>query len=141
MADGRHDLQRDGLFREEAEGPVGEAWRWWPQPQGNDLGFLLAVEDLPTDAPLWLAVERKLKAVYHEALPHVFDGLCVAVKRVRNLGIGPTGAIHIGFEQDPGTQHLLRRDPWLFDQTVQQLPLGLRQANNILFSHGPTLLS
>jgi hypothetical protein len=27
------------------------------------------------------------------------------------------------------------------DQTVQNLPLGIREPNNILFAHGPTLLS
>ncbi len=133
MADGLHDLQRDGLFREEAEGPVGESWRWCPQPQSYDLGFVLSVDDLATDAPLGVAMERDLKAVCHEALPHVFDGLRATVERVSNLGISLAGTIHIGLEQNPGTQHLLRRDPLLFDQTVQNLPLGIGEANNILF--------
>ena len=126
MADGLHELQRDGLFREEAEGPVGASWRWWPQPQGYDLGFLLSVEDLATDAPLGVAMERDLKAVCHEALPHVFDGLRATVERVSNLRIGPVGSICICLEQDAGAEYLLSRYPWFLDQTVQKLPLGSR---------------
>ena len=85
-------------------------------------------------------MQRDLKTFGHETLAHVFDGLCATVDGVGDLRIGPVWAIRIRLEQHVGPQHLLRRRPSLFDQTVQHFSLSIREPNNIFLWHDPTLL-
>jgi hypothetical protein len=140
MAHRLHDFQNDGLFGQQSQSPVGESFRRQPQPQGNDLGFLISVEDLSTNSTLRFAVERDLKPFGHETLPNVFYGLRATIECVSDLRIRPVGPIRICLEQNSGAKDLLSRNPSLLDQTTQYLPLGIRQPNNILLLHGPTLL-
>jgi hypothetical protein len=85
-------------------------------------------------------MQRGLEACGHETLANVFDGVRTTVERVGNLRIGPVRAIRIRLEQRVGTQHLLGRNPSLLDQIVQHFSLSIREPNNILLWHGPTLL-
>ncbi len=57
MADRLDDLQRHGALGEQTQRPVGKPLRRWTEAQGDDLGFLLAVENLAADTALGLTVE------------------------------------------------------------------------------------
>jgi len=105
---------------------MGESWRRWSQPQGDDLGFLMAVENLATHAMLRLAVEGDLKPFRHKPLPNVFDGFRATVEGVRDRRVGPVRSIRIGLEQNASAKHLLSRYPLPLDQTVQQVSLTIR---------------
>lgn len=140
MADRLHDFQRDGFFRQQSQRPVGVSLRRQAQPQGNDFGFLVAVENLSTNSRLRFAVERDFKALGHESLANVFHGFRAAVKRLGDLQIDPVGPLRIRFEQNSGAKHLLRRSTLLLDQSVQYFPFAIREPNNILLLHDPTLL-
>ena len=101
---------------------------------------MLAVEDLTTHPLLESAVERGLEPFCHQAFANVFHRFRAAVEGVGDLGVDPVGAVRIRLEQHLGTTHLLRRHMALLGKTVQNIPLRIGQANNILLVHGPILL-
>ena len=103
MADRLHDFQRDGLFRQQSQGPVGESFGRWPQSQSDDLGFLIAVQDLSPNSTLRVATERDLKPLRHEPLPNVLYSLRATVERFGNLSVGPNWSIRIRLKPEvPG---------------------------------------
>src|SRR5947209_6752046 len=74
VADRLDEFQRHGLFGQEPQRPVGESCRRPPQPQGDDLGFLRAVENLAARPALRFAIDRDLEAFGHQAFSKVLHG-------------------------------------------------------------------
>jgi hypothetical protein len=139
VADRFHDLQRHRALCEQTQGPVGKPLRRRPEAKGNDFGLLLAVEYLGAEPALGLALECDLEPFRHQAFPQSLNRARSTVERLSNLGVRPVRAIGVGLQQDTRPPHLLSGDASLL-QSGKDLPLGIRQPNDILLSHGPILL-
>ena len=108
MADRRHDFQFHDLVGQQPQTPVGEAFRRRPQACGDDLRFLLAVEQFgPWRLGTWLAVEGEVEPQRHEAFANVLHRLGAAADSLGDLGVGPRRSVHICLQQDLGTANLL----------------------------------
>jgi hypothetical protein len=139
VADRVHDLQLHDLVRQQPQAPVGEPLGWWPQPQRDDLGLLLAVERLGARRVLaGLAVESDLKAQRHEPLADVLDGLGATANGLGDLRVGPGRTVGISVQKDLRAAHLLGRALELLDHRRQRDPLGIREADDILLLHDRT---
>jgi hypothetical protein len=81
------------------------------EPQGDDLGLLLAVEHLAADPALGLAVEGGLEPARHQPLPKALHRSRPTVERVGDLGVRPIRPVRVGLEEDARSPSLLGRDP------------------------------
>jgi hypothetical protein len=101
---------------------------------------LLAVEQFgPRRLVPRLAVEGDFKPQRHEPFANVLDRLSATANGFRDLGVGPGRTVGIGFQKDLGAADLLGRTPELFDHRRQRGPFRIREPNDILLLHGPTL--
>ena len=140
MADRFRDFQYYGLFSQQPQRPVGESFRRLAQSQRDDLGLLHSIKNLTTNPTFGVAIECDLEPLGHEVLANKFHGSGTAVERLGDFDISPTRAIGVRLQEDLSASHLLRRDVTLLNQPVQRLSLRIRQPNDILLLHDPTLL-
>src|ERR1700692_3185720 len=108
MADCLDDLQLDDLARQQSERPVGVTFRWRPETDGDDFGFLLSVQQLlDRRSRALLSLQRLLKTRLNKALPNCLHCLTATSKGLGDVAVGPGRAIGIGLQQDLGTSHFL----------------------------------
>ena len=101
---------------------------------------MLPIENLPANSIFGFAVERDLESLGHQALADELHGSGSRVEGLGDFDIGPIRAIGVRLQEDLGASHLLRRHSPLLNQPIQRLALRIRQPNNILLLHDPTLL-
>ena len=140
MADRRHDFQFHDLVGQQPQTPVGEALRWRPQACGDDLRFLLAVEQFgPWRLRAWLAVEGEVEPQQHQSFANVLHRLGAAADGLGDLGVGPVRTVYICLQQDLGAAHLLGGTLELLDHLRQCGPFLSGETDDILLLHGRTL--
>ena len=101
---------------------------------------MLPIENLRANPAFGLTVERDLESLRYEALADELYGSGTRVEGLGDFDVSPIRAISIRLQENLRASHLLRRDPSLLNQPIQRLPLRIRQPNNILLLHDPTLL-
>ena len=90
MADRGNDPQRHHLPRQQPRRPAPAAGRWRTQPQCDQLGLLLAVQQIRhRRAATLLAWQCQLKAPQHAPSAPVLDGLDTAAEGVSDPPVRP----------------------------------------------------
>src|SRR6476620_11868700 len=101
MADRWHDSHLHNRLGQTPQTPIGEAFWRRSQPRGDDLRFLLAVQQL---GPWWLLarlpVEGNLEPQRHEPFANILDRLGTTADRLGNLGVGPRRTVRVRFQKD-----------------------------------------
>jgi hypothetical protein len=136
VADRLHDAQFHDLPGQQAQRPVGIAGRGWAQTGGDDLGLLLAIEQLrgrrvrPLDA-----VERLLEAAFDQPLADVLHRLPATTEGVDDLRVRPAGAVGVRLQKYLSAANLLAGALELLDDARELFPFLFRQTNHVLLAH------
>ena len=139
MADRLDDAEFDDAPGEQAQGPRGVALRRRPEAQGDDLGLLLAVEQLGDRRVVaLLAVEGQVETLEHAAAAHVLDRGGAAATGLGDLGIDPgIGPVDVGEQQDVGATRLLASGAEPLQGVLAQRAFLVREPDDILLpGHG-----
>ena len=140
------NVEFHNLFLQQPQGPARPAFGRLRASQGNQLGFLLAVED-PRNRrrrPL-LAAQHSLEAFFHKLLAHPVNHGNAGVQSPDDPAVTPafTGFRDIGLQQYPRLQQPLR---WALSFSYQRFellaflaaqPHNILLYRNLLRSHDP----
>jgi hypothetical protein len=128
------DVEFHDLVLQQPQGPARASLGRFGTSQGNQLGFLLAVEN-PRNRrrrPL-LAAQHRLKAFLHQLPAHPVNHRCAGLQRLDDPAVTPafTRFRDIGLQQNPRLQQALRRVLSFPQQRCKPLAFLATQPHNI----------
>src|SRR5262249_39779171 len=101
MTDRLHNVQRHRLVGQEAQSPAGMPGRRRPAPECDQACLTHAIQEWRAGgALLWLPVEGGLQPVFDQTLSDAQHSINTDGEALSDLGIRPSRAIRIGFQQD-----------------------------------------
>jgi hypothetical protein len=137
VADRLDDFQSHQLLGEEMQRPMSVACRRFPQTQGDQFRFRLAIEFGRRGRLLsLLALQSELEAFGHQTLAQTLDRLHATIERLGNPDVGPRRSVSIRLKEDLSPTNLLRRSFEFLDNFLANATLFIRQANDELLVHG-----
>ena len=138
-ADAVHYLAFHQPIRQQLQRPGGPALRRLGADQGNQLGFIMAVQLLGTTVKLLLASQGPLQTLLHTAAAHPSHRGGARLQDPGNLHVfrGAIGLVLIAKQQDAGVSLLVSRRPSSGHQRHQFLLLILHQPYPVFLHHHP----
>lgn len=135
-----HDLQRHHAVGQQLQRPTRPAFGLGTAGDGDQLGFLLAVEDLLNAGTDLLPTPKcRIQPLFDESLTKVFDRTHAGVERPRRVHVAhPRTPLRVvDCKQDVGVTDAIRRRLPDTGQLLQPFPFLGFQPNDILLHHDP----
>jgi hypothetical protein len=128
------DVQFHDLVLQQPQCPACAALRRLGTSQGNQLGFLLAVEN-PGNGwrRSWLAAQHSLDAFFPQLFAHPVNHRCAGLQGLDDLVVAPSfaGFRDVRLLQDPRLHQALRRAAPFPDQRCKLFTIVVAQPHNI----------
>jgi len=127
------NFQFHHLAGQQTKRPFAITRRRRAQPQGDNLCLLFAIEKLRRRRCLaLLSIQCDLKPAFDKSLSHVFHRFRATIQGLVNLGIGPSWATRVCFEQNLSPLDLPTCALELSHDCTQCAALFLSQFNDLL---------